>query len=57
MQDPDRISDQALDWLIVDRHTRRRDGPIRPRSAILLIAGNKSSQWNRWYGEAIPEAE
>ena len=27
------------------------------RSAILLIAGDKSGQWNRWYREAIPEAE
>ena len=27
------------------------------RSAILLVAGDKSGQWNRWYREAIPEAE
>ncbi|WP_426509395.1 type II toxin-antitoxin system RelE/ParE family toxin [Dactylosporangium sp. McL0621] len=27
------------------------------RSAILLIAGDKSGQWNRWYRQAIPEAE
>jgi hypothetical protein len=27
------------------------------RSAILLIAGDKSGQWKRWYREAIPEAE
>jgi hypothetical protein len=27
------------------------------RSAILLIAGDKSGQWNRWYREAIPAAE
>jgi hypothetical protein len=27
------------------------------RSAILLIAGDKSGQWRRWYREAIPEAE
>jgi hypothetical protein len=27
------------------------------RSAVLLIAGEKSGQWNRWYREAIPEAE
>src|SRR5258706_3018471 len=26
-------------------------------SAILLIAGDKSGQWSRWYPEAIPEAE
>lgn len=27
------------------------------RSAILLIAGDKSGQWSGWYREAIPEAE
>jgi len=27
------------------------------RSAILLIAGDKSGQWNRWYRDAIPDAE
>ena len=27
------------------------------RSAILLIAGDKSGQWRRWYRDAIPEAE
>ena len=27
------------------------------RSAVLLIAGDKSGQWNRWYRTAIPEAE
>lgn len=27
------------------------------RSAILLIAGDKSGQWRGWYREAIPEAE
>jgi hypothetical protein len=27
------------------------------RSAIRLIAGDKSGQWNRWYRQAIPEAE
>ena len=27
------------------------------RSAILLVAGDKSGQWSRWYREAIPEAE
>lgn len=27
------------------------------RSAILLVAGDKSGQWTRWYREAIPEAE
>ena len=27
------------------------------RSAILLIAGDKHGQWQRWYREAIPRAE
>jgi hypothetical protein len=27
------------------------------RSAILLVAGDKAGQWNRWYREAIPQAE
>lgn len=27
------------------------------RSAILLTAGDKASNWNAWYHEAIPEAE
>lgn len=27
------------------------------RSAILLVAGDKSGQWNRWYRVAIPRAE
>lgn len=27
------------------------------RSAILLVAGDKSGQWSRWYRKAIPEAE
>ncbi|BCJ56911.1 hypothetical protein Jiend_03330 [Micromonospora endophytica] len=25
--------------------------------SVLLIAGDKSGQWKRWYREAIPEAE
>lgn len=27
------------------------------RSAILLVAGDKSGKWNRWYTRAIPHAE
>lgn len=27
------------------------------RSAILLVAGDKSGQWSRWYRQAIPEVE
>lgn len=27
------------------------------RSAILLVAGDKSGQWDRWYRTALPEAE
>ena len=32
--------------------------PTRPdRSAILLVAGDKSGQWNKWYLTVIREAE
>jgi hypothetical protein len=24
---------------------------------VLLVAGDKAGQWNRWYAEAIPMAE
>src|SRR4051812_34404425 len=27
------------------------------RSAIMLVAGDKSGAWQRWYREAIPRAE
>ena len=27
------------------------------RSAILLVAGDKSGQWTRWYRDAMPRAE
>lgn len=27
------------------------------RAAILLIGGDKSGEWNRWYRTAIPEAD
>lgn len=27
------------------------------RSAIMLLAGDKSGQWEKWYKRAIPEAE
>lgn len=27
------------------------------RSAILLVAGDKTGQWHRWYEVAIPQAE
>jgi hypothetical protein len=27
------------------------------RSAVLLVAGDKSGEWGRWYRRAIPEAE
>jgi hypothetical protein len=27
------------------------------RSALLLVAGDKSGKWDRWYRDAIPEAE
>jgi Phage derived protein Gp49-like (DUF891) len=31
------------------------EGPLR--NAVLLIAGDKSGQWNQWYRQAIPLAE
>jgi len=27
------------------------------RAAILLVAGDKSGQWDKWYRTAIPRAE
>jgi len=27
------------------------------RAAVLLVAGDKSGQWKRWYQRAVPEAE
>ncbi len=27
------------------------------RSAVLLVAGDKSGQWDKWYRDAIPRAE
>ena len=27
------------------------------RSAVLLVAGDKSGQWDKWYRTAIPRAE
>jgi hypothetical protein len=27
------------------------------RSAVLLVAGDKSGQWKQWYQDAIPQAE
>ena len=27
------------------------------RSAVLLVAGDKSGQWDKWYRTAIPQAE
>lgn len=27
------------------------------RSAVLLVAGDKSGRWTRWYREAVPQAE
>jgi hypothetical protein len=26
------------------------------RSAVLLVAGDKSGQWDKWYRDAIPRA-
>ena len=27
------------------------------RTAILLVAGDKTGQWHKWYEEAVPQAE
>jgi hypothetical protein len=27
------------------------------RNAVLLVAGDKSGQWQEWYAQAIPAAE
>jgi hypothetical protein len=27
------------------------------RNAVLLVAGDKAGQWDRWYRQAIPLAE
>jgi hypothetical protein len=27
------------------------------RAAVMLVAGNKAGQWNRWYEQAIPVAD
>ena len=27
------------------------------RQGILLVGGDKSGQWSKWYSQAIPEAE
>ncbi|WP_420624103.1 type II toxin-antitoxin system RelE/ParE family toxin [Candidatus Poriferisodalis sp.] len=27
------------------------------RQAILLVGGDKTGQWDRWYATAVPEAE
>ena len=46
------------------KELRRRQTNIRVlfvfdpwRSAILLVAGDKTGQWHKWYEEAIPQAE
>ena len=30
---------------------------LRPVAVVLLVAGDKSGQWTRWYRAAIPQAE
>lgn len=27
------------------------------RSAVLLLGGDKSGEWNRWYRQAVPKAD
>lgn len=46
------------------KELRPKDGNVRVlflfdprRSAILLVGGDKTGQWNAWYAEMIPVAE
>jgi hypothetical protein len=40
------------------RDTRHRERAVETAgSTVLLVAGDKSGRWNRWYRTAIPEAE
>jgi hypothetical protein len=40
------------------RGTAIASTPATPwRSAVLLVAGDKSGQWSKWYRDAIPRAE
>ena len=59
----------SVDTLEASRHSnmkelRPRGGHLRilfafdpRRTAILLVGGDKSGQWSRWYENAIPEAD
>jgi hypothetical protein len=40
-----------------DQNSRRKSGLYPWRAAILLVAGDKSAQWDKWYRTAIPRAE
>ncbi|WTP57451.1 type II toxin-antitoxin system RelE/ParE family toxin [Streptomyces phaeochromogenes] len=60
----DRIKGSALHNLKELRPGSARRSEVRIlfvfdpwRSAILLVAGDKSGNWNAWYDEAIPLAE
>jgi hypothetical protein len=56
-----------VDTLEGSRHPNMKElrpGSIRSlfafdprRTAILLVAGDKSGRWQEWYAEAIPEAD
>ena len=53
----DQESQGVTPWL---RRHQRDPPPVRLRSVaftVLLVAGDKSGKWNRWYAEAIPHAE
>ena len=60
----------AVDRIHTSRHHSMKelradqDGALRVlfmfdprRNAILLLGGDKSGQWNEWYGWAVPAAE
>lgn len=60
----------AVDHIAGSRHPNMKElrassgGALRvlfafdpDRSAILLIGGNKSGEWNRWYRTAVPLAD
>jgi hypothetical protein len=57
-----------LDALFVSDHNSRPGSAGRSevrilfcfdprRQAVLLLGGDKSGNWNRWYDKAIPEAD
>ena len=55
------VADERSSLVVVSAVTDRRCGVLLVfdpwRSVILLVAGDKSGQWNSWYPTAIPRAE